>query len=83
MLVGLKILNCEELKHLPKNLKTLTYLESMTISSCPELELRSEDKLPDNLSTLKITECPKLSLKGKGGASSSWNLEHIPFRYIS
>lgn len=65
-------------------ISTLTCLECLSIFSCPELELRYEDEVPDSQPVLKIVQCPKLVLKGKKGArSNSWCMEHVHFKYIA
>ena len=59
--------NCKSLKELPKQLHTLSSLQSMSIYNCPELVSLSEWGLPSNLSLLCITSCNKLMLGREWG----------------
>ncbi|RVW74204.1 putative disease resistance RPP13-like protein 1 [Vitis vinifera] len=71
----LSILNCEKLKSLPPQMRTLlTSLEDLSIIICPEIDSFPEGGLPTSLSQLKISSCCKLE-QGR----VRWNLQTLPF----
>ncbi|TXG55949.1 hypothetical protein EZV62_017262 [Acer yangbiense] len=53
--------NCKNLKVLPEQLNTHTYLYMLDINECPELESIPEGGLPSNLNYFRITSCHKLT----------------------
>ncbi|RVW19737.1 putative disease resistance protein [Vitis vinifera] len=60
-LKSLSILNCEKLKSLPPQMRTLlTSLEDLSIVICPEVDSFLEEGLPTSLSQLQISSCCKL-----------------------
>ncbi|KAM3733685.1 hypothetical protein ACB098_11G155500 [Castanea mollissima] len=60
-LTTMTIENCNKLKLLPENMRTiLPSLEHLVVSECPELESFPEGGLPLNLAILSIWDCDKL-----------------------
>ncbi|XP_043714759.1 putative disease resistance protein At3g14460 [Telopea speciosissima] len=56
----LKIIDCENLKSLPKELHTLTSLQEFVIENCPALVSFQETRLPTSLRKLEIIDCKNL-----------------------
>ncbi|KAM3685868.1 hypothetical protein ACJW31_11G151500 [Castanea mollissima] len=60
-LTTMTILNCNKLKLLPENMRTiLPSLYFLVVSECPELESFPEGGLPLNLASLIVWDCDKL-----------------------
>nr|POE66759.1 putative disease resistance rpp13-like protein 1 [Quercus suber] len=59
------IINCNKLKSLPENMRTLfPSLEILAVIDCPKLESFPEGGLPLNLVTLDVSYCDKLFSRG-------------------
>ncbi|XP_075647118.1 putative disease resistance RPP13-like protein 1 [Castanea sativa] len=60
-LTSISITNCNKLKSLPENMRTLfPSLDYLAVCLCPELESFPEGGLPINLVTLNVWDCEKL-----------------------
>lgn len=65
--------NCSSLRELPKQLQRLTSLESLFINECPELKSIPEAGFPNNLSSLCIISCHKLT------PCKEWGLQGLEY----
>ena len=64
-LTSISIFNCNKLKSLPENMRTLfPSLEFLAVRGCPKLESFPEGGLPLNLVTLYVSYCDKLFSRG-------------------
>ncbi|EOY17586.1 LRR and NB-ARC domains-containing disease resistance protein [Theobroma cacao] len=73
-LTTLCLLNCEILKSLPEQMRSLLpSLEYLDIFNCPEIESFPEGGLPVKLKNLKISCCNKLT-----AVRTEWGLDKLP-----
>ncbi|KAM6547030.1 hypothetical protein CsatB_027766 [Cannabis sativa] len=79
-ITSLEIHDFAKLRGLDKNgLTQLTSLQTLYISSCPELETLSEEGFPTSLTSLEIRFCPLVEKKYSRGNEEYWNkISHIP-----
>ncbi|KAF8039001.1 hypothetical protein BT93_B1524 [Corymbia citriodora subsp. variegata] len=56
----IKIKYCENLRSLPKNLRTLSHLTHLELGNCPALELGCFPRLPPGVLSFRLSECPKI-----------------------
>ncbi|KAK4592225.1 hypothetical protein RGQ29_016655 [Quercus rubra] len=63
--ISITIINCNKLKSLPENMRTLfPSLQYLYVRKCPKLESFPEGGLPLNLVTLYVSYCDKLFSRG-------------------
>ena len=72
-LTRITIKNCNKLKSLPENMRTLLpSLEFLAVGECPELESFTKGGLPLNLEILSLWDCDKLFSRRMG-----WGLQDL------
>nr|POF14634.1 putative disease resistance rpp13-like protein 1 [Quercus suber] len=78
-LTTITIKNCNKLKSLPENMRTLLpSLDFLAVGECPELESFPEGGLPLNLAILSVWDCDKLFSHRMGwGLQDLHSLKHI------
>ncbi|CAN6556137.1 unnamed protein product [Malus baccata var. baccata] len=80
-LTGLLICGFPNLKKLSsKGFQSLTSLQSLHLSSCPQLASIPEEGLPPSLTQLLISACPVLKERCERGKGRYWHkISHIPY----
>ncbi|KAL3750359.1 hypothetical protein ACJRO7_011370 [Eucalyptus globulus] len=56
----IEISKCENLRSLPQGLHTLSQLSSLSLSTCPALEVECFPPLPPGISEFSLWRCPKI-----------------------
>ncbi|PWZ46374.1 putative disease resistance protein [Zea mays] len=75
------LFSCCKTESLPRNLKSVSSLESLSIQSCPNIT--SLPDLPSSLQLIRISDCPVLKKNCQEPDGESWpKISHLRWKHI-